>query len=126
MTIIARTLKFRTRPLEIEAVLFNGSNVEDVIEWVGSDLCEPCGAGSGDFIRSLLVTTPEGARRADTGDWIIREGPGVFYPLKTDLFETRFQPAEERESEQLPHERQQQALSDSMNSIRVEARGVRY
>ena len=73
MTIIPRTLKFRTQALEIEAVRFDGSNVEEVIEWVGSDLCEPCAAGSGDFIRSLLVTTPEGARRADTGDWIIKE-----------------------------------------------------
>jgi hypothetical protein len=94
MTILARTLKFRTQPLEIEAVRFDGSNAEDVIEWVGSDLCEPCAAARGDFIRSLLVTTPEGARRADTGDWIIKEGLGVFYPLKADLFETRFMPAE--------------------------------
>jgi|KBSSwiStaDraftv2_1062776.scaffolds.fasta_scaffold202696_2 hypothetical protein len=126
MTIVPLTLKFRTQSPEIEAVRFDGSNAEDVIEWVGSDLCEPCDAGSGDFILSLLVTTPEGARRADTGDWIIKEGLGVFYPLKADLFETRFQPAEERESERLPYERQQQAVSDNLNSIRVEVRGARY
>jgi hypothetical protein len=113
MTVIPRTLKFRTQSLEIEAVRFDGSNAEDVIEWVGCDLCEPCAAGSGDFIRSLLVTTPEGTRRADAGDWIIKEGLGVFYPLKAELFETRFQPAEERESEQLPHGGQHHPMSAS-------------
>jgi hypothetical protein len=100
MTIIPRTLKFRTQPREIEAVRFDGSNAEEVIEWVGSDLCESRTAGRSDFTRSLLVTTPEGVRRADKGDWIIKEELGVFYPLKPDLFETKFQPIEELESEQ--------------------------
>ncbi len=38
MTIVPRTLKFRTQSPEIEAVRFDGSNVEDVIEWVGMPL----------------------------------------------------------------------------------------
>ena len=41
MTIIPRALKFRAQTLEFEAVRFDGSNAEDVIEWVGPDLCDP-------------------------------------------------------------------------------------
>jgi hypothetical protein len=40
MTIVASALKFRAKPIEFEAVLFDGSNAEDVIDWVGPDLCE--------------------------------------------------------------------------------------
>jgi catechol 2,3-dioxygenase-like lactoylglutathione lyase family enzyme len=47
-----------------------------------------------EFVRSLSITTPEGARLADKGDWIIKGAFGVFYPLKPDLFETKFEPVE--------------------------------
>ena len=101
MTIVARALKFRAKPIEFEAVLFDGSNAEDVIDWVGPDLCEYV-ARPDEFVRSLSITTPEGARLADKGDWIIKGAFGEFFPLKPDLFETKFEPVE-----QLGHEEAQ-------------------
>ena len=94
MTIVASAVKFRAKPIEFEAVLFDGSNAEDVIDWVGPDLCEYV-ARPDEFVRSLSITTPEGARLADKGDWIIKGPFGVFYPLKPDLFETKFEPVEQ-------------------------------
>lgn len=92
MTIIhVGTMKFRNEPVEIEAILFDGSNATEVINWVGSDLCEYCITSPGP---SLLITTPEGARRADEGDWIIKGNSGEFYPYKPDLFATKFRPVQ--------------------------------
>jgi hypothetical protein len=31
-------IKFRNRSIEVEAMLFDGSNARDVIRWLGSDL----------------------------------------------------------------------------------------
>jgi hypothetical protein len=82
--------KFRNKTVEIEAMLFNGSNVGEVIQWLGRDLCEHRG-GEGEKSKSLLIITPEGARRAEAGDWIIKGVCGEVYPFKPDLFEAKFE-----------------------------------
>ena len=63
MTIVARALKFRAKPIEFEAVLFDGSNAEDVIDIFANMLPDPTNL-SGRF-RS---PPREGARLADKGE----------------------------------------------------------
>ena len=41
MTIVARALKFRAKPIEFEAVLFDDSNAEDVIDIFANMLPDP-------------------------------------------------------------------------------------
>jgi hypothetical protein len=93
MGIMFGAMKFRSKPLEIEAMLYDGSNTGEIVKWIGSDLCYPWAVETGNP-PSLAIVTPEGVRRANQGDWIICGGLGVFYPFNADLFEAKFERAE--------------------------------
>lgn len=92
--------KFRKRPVEIEAVLFDGLNTEQILDWI-----EPYFADSqaddvgGTVIDSdvselayFTIETLEGTMRADPGDWIIRGVRGEFYPCKPEIFAETYEP----------------------------------
>ena len=44
---------------------------------------------------TISIPTLEGVMTADEGDWIIRGVAGEFYPIKPDIFEATYAPAEE-------------------------------
>ena len=73
--------RFRKKPVEIDALLWNGSNVAAVREFFGGfsdwhfDICE-----------LLVIKTLEGNMMANPGDWIIKGLKGEFYPIKPDIF----------------------------------------
>jgi len=80
------TLKWRKRPVVVEAVQFDGTlaSVEALhIPEASQDL------GS----RTLQIPTLEGVMTAQPGDWIIRGVQGEFYPCKPDIFEATYEPA---------------------------------
>jgi len=74
------TNKFRKRPVEIEAVHYNGQNILEILRWVGTAVE---GAVPGGFIQ---IKTLEGTMKAIPGDWIIKGIQGEFYPCKPDIF----------------------------------------
>jgi len=79
-------MRFRKRPVEIEAVQWTGHNcteVYDILNVGGS-------AWRGQF-GSLVIPTLEGEVRADPGDWIIRGSKGEFYPCKPAIFEETYE-----------------------------------
>ncbi len=87
---------FRKKPVEIEAVLWEGglfgSNGADAIEaWSkGATACR--GYDGEDGLRlGIFIKTLEGEMRADPGDWIIRGVKGEFYPCKPDIFEATYE-----------------------------------
>ena len=80
--------KFRSRPVEVEAMFFDGTNTIDLMNWLGRDLCATEPART-----ALLIATPEGKRRAEAGDWVIK-ADGTAYPLKSYIFEMKFEPAD--------------------------------
>jgi len=79
--IFITTSKFRKKPIEIEAVQWDGTNVSAIRELFGAftdwhlDACE-----------FLIIKTLEGDHRANPGDWIIKGVRGEFYPCKPDIF----------------------------------------
>jgi hypothetical protein len=75
-------MKFRKRPVEIEAVQWTGGNLEE-IEALASGLRLVT-----QDEEKLLIHTLEGAMTANIGDWIIREGE--VYPCKPDIFEDTY------------------------------------
>ena len=89
--------KFRKRPVEIEAMQFDGSIASaDAIErWSGgATACRGYTESdqSGESIRAgIFITTLEGEMRADAGDWIIRGVKGEFYPCKPDIFAATYE-----------------------------------
>ena len=80
-------MKYRKKPVEIEAVKWNGENVEEVLGFteqaeVVSEirLVETAGTST------LEIDTLEGTMTASVGDYIIKGIQGEFYPCKPDIF----------------------------------------
>lgn len=75
--------KFRKKPVIIEAVCWNGSNNQEIEDFVNDAIIivEP----------DLYIETLEGIMMASTGDWIIKGVKGEFYPCKPDIFEQTYE-----------------------------------
>jgi hypothetical protein len=84
-------MKFRKRPVVIEALLFTGANAQEVAEWVGE---EQDGWEYGDRSDYYEIETLEGVMTASPGDWIIRGVQGEHYPCKPDVFEATYERAD--------------------------------
>ena len=88
-------MKFRKKPVVIEAIQWNGSNLKEIIEFTGLHRSaekwtwkeyEEVVASSG-----LKIFTLEGPLMASVGDWIIKGIKGEFYPCKPDIFEKTYE-----------------------------------
>ncbi|MEO6382008.1 MAG: hypothetical protein ABIO35_08420 [Nitrobacter sp.] len=76
--------KFRKKPVEINAILWDGDmkTIEPLIA-----LGVTCKAFGQELIGDdLTIETLEGNMTASKGDWIIRGIKGELYPCKTDIF----------------------------------------
>ena len=79
--------KFRKKPVVIEAVLWTGRNIAEILPLSsrnGTDIVER-------FDGPLAIETLEGTHRADIGDWIIKGIKGELYPCKPDIFEATYE-----------------------------------
>ena len=90
-----KTMKFRKKPVEIEAMEFKGSPTEatKIIDWAlesNGTIRYHSGPREG-----LSINTLEGTMFADVGDWIIRGIQGEFYPCKPDIFAETYEPVED-------------------------------
>ena len=82
-------MKFRKKPIVIEAVQWTGDNVGEIAEF-----CPRADIGLGNnTVLYLIIPTLEGDHRANVGDWIIRGVKGEFYPCKPDIFEMTYETA---------------------------------
>lgn len=89
-------MKFRKKPVEIEAVQFMGDNQTELARWMQSHQSYDYGDPSGECPPdAFFVTTLEGAMRADPEDWIIRGVQGEFYPCKPDIFDATYDVADD-------------------------------
>lgn len=79
-------MKFRKKPVVIDAILFTGANLDEVKEFVG-----PHGV-TRNILRWVEIKTLEGSMRANPGDWIIKGVAGEFYPCKPDIFKKTHEP----------------------------------
>ena len=82
-------MKFRKKPVTIEAIQWNGSNVTELYAFT---------KGVDDVRYSddtLIIPTLEGDMVATKGDWIIKGIKGEYYPCKPDIFEATYEPVEE-------------------------------
>ncbi len=91
-------MKFRKKPVVIEAIRFDGSiiSVNEIIGWAHAGLLPEnnsiiyvAGQHRKDF--SLHIRTLEGTMLACPGDWIIKGVNGEFYPCKPDIFEKTYE-----------------------------------
>ncbi len=84
-------MKYRKKPVEIEAVQFTGSNYAEVAAFMGGH--PATGSDEDGGTCWVALTTVHGdTAYARPGDWIIPEPtPGRFYPCNPDIFAATYE-----------------------------------
>jgi hypothetical protein len=80
-------MKYRKKPVVIEARQITTNNWEEVTEWCGGS---PITGGLG----LCTIKTLEGDHIASPNDYIIKGVAGEFYPCKPDIFEQTYEVVE--------------------------------
>ena len=83
-------MKYRKKPVVIEAVRWNGRNISEIILLGGGNQIE-----ESFYSDEIVIKTLEGDMTAANGDWIIRGIKGELYPCKNDIFEATYEPVED-------------------------------
>ena len=83
-------MKFRKKPVVIEAVLWDGTN--GALEKI-ADLALDGGRRVALIGNKLEIPTLEGVMTADLGDWVIQGVSKEVYPCKPEIFEMTYEPA---------------------------------
>lgn len=79
-------MKYRKKPVVIEAIQWTGDNAREVVTFCGYGLkYDP-------DRRVLFIPTLEGTHEASAGDWIICGVKGEHYPCKPDIFAATYEP----------------------------------
>lgn len=94
--------KYRKRPVEIEAVQWDGSaeSANQIVGWIFEAdytaqlwcTTEPCSGYIEDHV--IQIDTLEGKMQAVPGDYIIKGVQGEFYPCKPDIFAATYEEVE--------------------------------
>lgn len=86
-------MKFRKKPVVIEAILWDGTiQTLKVLQAMGmKSIRYSTDDSRRDGISDLEIVTLEGSHCASLGDWIIKGVKGEFYPCKPDIFEQTYE-----------------------------------
>lgn len=88
----AQVIRYKKRPVEIDAMKFDGYNFECIALWAkfyGSDILWEEGSFDNmptPFKEQIFIQTLEGNMAAKPGDYIIKGIRNEFYPCDGDIF----------------------------------------
>lgn len=92
-------IKYRKRPVVIEAIQYTGLNPVEIKAFVG----EACRveyytaaweAGAGPVVAQITIHTLEGDMEVSPKDYVIKGVDGEFYPCKPDIFAKTYERVE--------------------------------
>lgn len=86
-------MRYRKRPVEVEAIQFTGENVGEILRFTGTERAEPVFSPAhraGFSSPHIRITTLEGVMEAHKGDWIIRGVEGEVYPCQDSIFRATY------------------------------------
>ena len=83
-------MKYRKKPVVIEAIQFNGENAKEIIAFC--ETLEQLNAQREG--ENIAIKTLEGTMIANIDDYIIKGVKGEFYPCKPDIFEQTYEVVE--------------------------------
>ena len=85
-------MKYRKKPVVVEAIQWNGKNFMEIFEFAGSRLDFTL-YGSTDYEPNvdMSILTLEGRMEVSIGDYIIKGVQGEFYPCKPYIFEQTYE-----------------------------------
>ena len=89
-------MKYRKKPVIVEAVQWNGLNLHEVKDFVGDSLIYDIydaawEVGKAAPIVDMKIKTLEGNMQVSIDDYIIKGVQGEFYPCKPDIFEKTYE-----------------------------------
>ena len=92
-------MKFRKKPVVIDAVQLLSDNFEDVEGFIGCSSMNRHYINERDFLKKtnpvgLFIKTLEGNMLASINDYIIKGVSGEFYPCKPDIFAATYEKVE--------------------------------
>ena len=85
-------MKFRKKPVVIEARQLTVFSLEELEQWCGGSIK---GLRLPAKERVIHIQTLEGEMEAQIGDWIIHGVAGEFYPCKPQIFEATYEKVED-------------------------------
>ena len=92
-------MKYRKKPVVIEAIKWTGLNVEeckqfthDKAEYIYYDAGYKAGATQ--LAVDIIIHTLEGDMKVSVGDYIIKGVDGEYYPCKPDIFDKTYEVVE--------------------------------
>lgn len=92
-------MKFKSKPVVIEAMQFIPENAQALIDWLPYDVYALVPKPTSyeldltvQYEKILEIKTLEGVMTARTGDWIIKGTLGEFYPCKDEVFRKKYEP----------------------------------
>ena len=80
-------MKYRKKPVVVDAILFTGENYRECRDYIGQSNMD-------NTLKYPNIITSEGVMRVDVGDYIIKEPfdkVRAFYPCKPDIFEQTYE-----------------------------------
>ena len=87
-------MKFRKKPVVIDAIQFTRGSLHECLAFLGDDL-DSYDMDPVDTNCYIIVSTLEGVHRASLGDYLIRGVKGEHYPCKPDIFEMTYELVED-------------------------------
>lgn len=93
-------MKYKKKPVVIEAIQWIGNNLEEIKNFVGEQLEYDIEDSAWQVGKSaphvtVKIKTLEGVMEARKGDYIIKGVNGEFYPCKPDVFEKTYDEVKE-------------------------------
>ena len=82
-------MKYRKKPVEIDAIQWVSDNIEQVYEMLGDNLIIDTDEDEDEV--KHFINTLEGKMEMSWGDYIIKGVKGEFYPCKPDIFEMTYE-----------------------------------
>lgn len=96
-------MKYRKKPVIIEAIQWTGKNLKEIIAFTGRH--ESAKDWSWEYFEDVVakdglkIFTLEGKHLASIGDMIIKGVQGEFYPCKPNIFMQTYEPVKESHNE---------------------------
>ena len=86
-------MKFKKKPVVIDAIQWTGENGEEVRTFIGEKDCiVPIDSPTPLQFAYMTLKTPEGHMNAQRGDWIIKDVDGGFYHCEEEIFTMTYEP----------------------------------
>lgn len=79
-------MKFRRKPVEVDAIQWKGNNQDEVSEFIGGTVTV------NPKYDTLTFETPQGNPAVRVGSWILRDNDGTFYSTKNEIFLMMYEP----------------------------------